>query len=98
MQVTLSSLQITDLTNDTYTDVNGASGTWTLQQLLLAFPQTFYIAKNSLGEDRLCAARIDGAPFTVKSVNLGTPYTPTVADYDVLFPGQFSTHPIKRPK
>lgn len=101
MQVQLSCVELTDIVNDTITSVaNYPIAPLTAYGLAQAMPHMFYIEQNSLGVDRLCVSRIDGAPLQITAVNLGVAYQPTITDYDTLLRphGLFSTHPIHRPK
>lgn len=101
MQTKLSCIELTDIVNDTVTAVcNYPVTPMTGYQLAVAWPHMFFIEKNSLGVDRLCVSRIDGAVFSVTAVNGVTPYTPTVTDYDTLVRNNtlFNGHPIHRPK
>lgn len=97
-QIALSSVGIIDLANDLITSVNNVYGSWTAAQIVADMPQTFYMDKTSTGDDRLCAARIDGQPLTVVATNNNTPYDPEIINFSILFPGGLSTHPIHRPK
>jgi hypothetical protein len=100
MQIKLSCVELTDIVNDTITSVaNYPIAPLTGYGLAQAMPHMFYIEQNSQGVDRLCVARIDGQPLQITAVSLGTPYTPTITDYDTCVShGLFSTHPIHRPK
>lgn len=98
MQVALSAIMLTDLINDTVVSINGTTYNLTANQLVAAYPQTFYKESTSFGEERLCIARIDGQPLSISAVHSNVSYNPDVINYDVIFPGNFSTHPIHRPK
>jgi hypothetical protein len=101
MQTKLSSVELTDIVNDTITAVaNFPIPPVTAAALVQQMPHMFFIEQNSLGVDRLCVARIDGQPLQITAVNLGVAYQPTITDYDTLLRpgGLFSTHPIHRPK
>lgn len=98
MQIALSSMQLKDVGNDIITSINGIATAWTAAQLVASLPETYYFENNTVGEQRLCVARIDGQPFVVTATNLGTPYPVNIDNYSILYPGNISTHPIHRPK
>lgn len=100
MQIKLSCVELTDIVNDTITSVaNFPIAPTTAFGLAQVMPHMFFIESNSQGVMRLCVARIDGESLPITAANLGTPYTPTITDYDTYVAhGLFSTHPIHRPK
>lgn len=98
MQIALSAIIFQDIVHDTVVSINGTTYNISVAQLLTDYPQTYYIDKTSFGEDRVCITRIDGQPCTISALDINSlSYTPDIINYDILFPGHFSTHPIHRP-
>jgi hypothetical protein len=99
MQVQLSSVGFTTI-NDPVTAINGVpmpQNTYAAS-LPTLFPQTFFFEQNTLGQSRVCCARIDGQPLTIEAIDGVTPYNPVVENYSILFPFGIKTHPEHRPK
>ena len=83
-----------DLVNDTITDNNGTSCQMSVIDFVVHNPN-FAILPNEAGTQLLCTTCDSVSGYTV-SVGGGSPITGV--EFDILFPGHFSTHPIRRPQ
>lgn len=84
-----------DLVNDLITNNNGTPvNSVSVIEWVVNNP-SFGILPSEAGEQRLCTIAEHKVDYQI-SVNEGSPITGE--EFDILYPGNFSTHPVHRPK